>query len=222
MPSLIFTRAFSASPSTPAASSIKRLAYLHRHVPEYPYGVRHWYKQSNFGLYGGAHIQFGNNISADFELKTRRRWRPNVQAKKLWSDSLQRWIRTRVTAKALRTVDKVGGLDEYLLGEKPARIKELGMGGWLLRWRIMQTDAIKERFARQRRELGLPDVDVVETVGGGGREAEERKRTLQEVVWEYDRLLDQEEVEANRGAEVGGRAVDGVQEIDADARKVAV
>lgn len=53
-------------------------------------------------------------------------------------------------------MDKVGGLDEYLLGEKAGRIKELGMAGWKLRWRIMQTDAVKERFRRQREQMGLP------------------------------------------------------------------
>jgi len=56
----------------------------------------------------------------------------------------------------LRTIDKVGGLDEYLLGEKEGRIKELGLTGWWLRWAIMQTPHIKARLARQRVRLGLP------------------------------------------------------------------
>jgi len=61
----------------------------------------------------------------------------------------------------LRTVDNVGGLDEYLLGEKAGRIKELGMGGWKLRWRIMQTEAVKERFRKQRELMGLPPREEV-------------------------------------------------------------
>lgn len=56
----------------------------------------------------------------------------------------------------LRTIDKVGGLDEYLLGEKSARIKELGIEGWALRWRIMQTKAVMERVGRRREEVGVP------------------------------------------------------------------
>jgi len=56
----------------------------------------------------------------------------------------------------LRTLDKVGGLDEYLLGEKTARVRELGMGGWKLRWRIMQTEKVKERFRVERVKMGLP------------------------------------------------------------------
>lgn len=58
-------------------------------------------------------------------------------------------------ARVLRTIDKVGGLDEYLLGGKAARLKELGMGGWRLRAMIMRTDKVKERFQREREALGL-------------------------------------------------------------------
>lgn len=94
-------------------------------------------------------------MSEKNEIKTRRHWRPNVHYKRLWSESLEQHIRIRITTKVLRTVDKCGGLDEYLLGEKAQRIKELGMGGWKLRWRIMQTERVKERFRRQRELLGL-------------------------------------------------------------------
>lgn len=88
-------------------------------------------------------------------------------------------------ARVLRTIDKVGGLDEYLLGGKAARIKELGMGGWKLRWRIMGTERIKERFAREREALGL--VDKVAGVGMGMGEKKgvvvgrKDKETLDEV-----------------------------------------
>lgn len=60
-------------------------------------------------------------------------------------------------ARVLRTIDKVGGLDEYLLGGKAARVKELGMGGWALRWRIWQTEMVRERFRRERERLGVPE-----------------------------------------------------------------
>lgn len=57
----------------------------------------------------------------------------------------------------LRTIDKVGGLDEYLLGGKRARVKELGMGGWALRWSLWQTDMVRERFRTERERLGVPE-----------------------------------------------------------------
>jgi large subunit ribosomal protein L28 len=115
-----------------------------------------FYKQSNFGLYGMQKIRYGNMVSEKNEIKTRRHWRPNVHSKRLWSSYLRKYVRIRVTTRVLRTIDKCGGLDEYLLGEKAGRIKELGMGGWALRWRVMATDGAKERFRLQREALGLP------------------------------------------------------------------
>ncbi|KAK4186501.1 ribosomal L28 family-domain-containing protein [Podospora australis] len=129
------------------------------HIPSYPFGPRQVYHQSNSGLYGSASIRFGNTVSERNEIKTRRSWRPNVQQKRLWSASLNCFVRTRLTTRVLRTIDKVGGLDEYLLGVKTQRLKDLGPWGWRLRWRIMQTDAIKERMQQESKDLGLPLVD---------------------------------------------------------------
>ncbi|RKU43328.1 39S ribosomal protein L24, mitochondrial [Coniochaeta pulveracea] len=131
-------------------------------IPSYPYGSRQIYKQSNTGLYGNARIRFGNNVSEKWEVKNRRKWRPNVHRRRLWSVALQAFIQTRITTRVLRTVDKVGGLDEYLLGTKPARVKELGPWGWRLRWRLMQTPAIREKYAAERSALGLPERTVEE------------------------------------------------------------
>ena len=127
-------------------------------IPPYPYGARQVYKQSNTGLYGTARIRFGNIVSPKYEAKTRRKWRVNVHRKRLWSASLAAFVQTRVTARVMRTIDKVGGLDEYLLGSKPGRVKELGPWGWRLRWRVMQTPAVRAKYAAQRRELGLAEL----------------------------------------------------------------
>ncbi|KAH8754733.1 hypothetical protein BGZ57DRAFT_69645 [Hyaloscypha finlandica] len=160
-PSFTQLRSFTCTARTLAKSTKQRLKFEHSAVPEYPYGPSQVYKQSNFGLYGTQKIRFGNMVSEKNEIKTRRYWRPNVQLKRLWSEALQAYIRLRITTRVLRTVDKVGGLDEYLLGEKAGRIKELGMGGWKLRWRIMQTEAVKERFRKQRELMGLPPKEEV-------------------------------------------------------------
>ncbi|KAB8303041.1 hypothetical protein EYC80_004495 [Monilinia laxa] len=160
-PSLSFTRTFTSTARIFAKSTKQRLAAEHADVPPYPYGPSQFYKQSNFGLYGLQKIRYGNIVSEKNEIKTRRHWRPNVQRKRLYSPSLGKQIKLRVTTKVLRTIDKAGGLDEYLLGEKTQRLKELGMGGWKLRWRIMQTDAVKERFRVQREKLGLPPKEEV-------------------------------------------------------------
>jgi ribosomal protein L28 len=101
-------------------------------------------------------IRFGNNVGPEFGVKTRRSWHPNIVNKKLYSKALQRQVQVRVSTRVLRTIDKLGGLDEYLLGEKEARIKTLGQSGWWLRWAIMQTPLIKRRFGQERHRLGVP------------------------------------------------------------------
>lgn len=125
-------------------------------VPEYPYGAPTVYKQSRSGLYGEQRIRFGNNVSVKGKNKSRRSWRPNIQQKRLYSKALNRFVQVRVSSRVLRTIDKLGGLDEYLLGEKETRIRELGESGWWLRWAIMQTPTVKKRFAAERVALGLP------------------------------------------------------------------
>ncbi|GAA5801434.1 hypothetical protein HPULCUR_006880 [Helicostylum pulchrum] len=44
-----------------------------------------------------------------------RNWLPNVQNKNLYSESLSAFIEVKVTTAVLRTIDKKGGLDKYLL-----------------------------------------------------------------------------------------------------------
>ncbi|KAK3070052.1 hypothetical protein LTR53_011121 [Teratosphaeriaceae sp. CCFEE 6253] len=131
-------------------------------LPPYPYGPARRYKQSDLGLYGGQRVRFGNNVGEKFENKTRRAWRPNVLTRKLYSKALERPVQVRVTTRVLRTIDKLGGLDEYLLGEKEARIRELGESGWWLRFAIMQTPAIKARFAAERIALRLSEEQAAE------------------------------------------------------------
>jgi ribosomal protein L28 len=151
-------RAFSTS--TPRLASLQwtgnNSEVLADTVPEYPYGAPEHYKQSRRGLYGDQRIRFGNNVSVKGKNKSRRSWRPNIMMKRLFSKALNRHVQVRVSSRVLRTLDKLGGLDEYLLGEKEARIRELGESGWWLRWAIMQTKTVKNRFAAERKALGLP------------------------------------------------------------------
>ncbi|KAL9089093.1 MAG: hypothetical protein Q9165_005906 [Trypethelium subeluteriae] len=105
------------------------------------------------GLYGGLMIQHGNNVGETFAVKTRRTWHPNIQPHSLYSRALGRPIRLRVATRVLRTIDKVGGLDEYLVGSNTsARIRELGVTGWALRWRVLQTEVMRKRFGIRKRE----------------------------------------------------------------------
>jgi len=55
----------------------------------------------------------------------------------------------------LKTIDKEGGLDEYLLSSKEGRIKELGPLGWKLRCVLMGTKEVRTRMRADARALGL-------------------------------------------------------------------
>lgn len=49
----------------------------------------------------------GNKVS-HANNKTKRRFLPNLQSRKFWVESENRWVRLRLTNAALRTIDKVG------------------------------------------------------------------------------------------------------------------
>lgn len=49
----------------------------------------------------------GNNVSFS-QKKTRRRFLPNLQTKKVYVPELDRTVRIKMSARAIRTVDKIG------------------------------------------------------------------------------------------------------------------
>ncbi len=54
----------------------------------------------------GHHVSHANN-------KTKRRFLPNLQRRRFWIESEQRWISLRVSTVGLRTIDK-NGIDVVL------------------------------------------------------------------------------------------------------------
>ena len=61
----------------------------------------------------------GHKVSHS-NIKTLRRFMPNLRNVTLMSDTLGRSVRARVSANALKTVDHRGGLDAFLLKAKDA------------------------------------------------------------------------------------------------------
>lgn len=64
------------------------------------------------------------------QIKTKRRYLPNLVQVTLHSEALNQDFKFRIAAKALRTVDKLGGLDAFLakakedtLSDKALKIK---------------------------------------------------------------------------------------------------
>ncbi len=71
----------------------------------------------------GKEPQTGNNVS-HANNKTKRRFLPNLQKRKFWSEGLKRWIALKVSNAALRTIDK-NGFDETLATLSAKSLKKI-------------------------------------------------------------------------------------------------
>ena len=60
----------------------------------------------------GRRTRVGNNVS-HANNKTKRRFLPNLQRRRFWVESENRWVSLRLTNAALRTIDK-NGIDAVL------------------------------------------------------------------------------------------------------------
>ncbi len=58
------------------------------------------------------------------ENKTKRTFRPNLVDVTLISDALQRKVRLRISAHALKSVERSGGLDAFLMTAKDDTLSE--------------------------------------------------------------------------------------------------
>lgn len=65
----------------------------------------------------------GNNVS-HANNKTKRRFLPNLQVTSMLSDALGQSVRLRLSTRAIRTIEKNGGLDAYLLGTPDIKLPE--------------------------------------------------------------------------------------------------
>ena len=55
----------------------------------------------------GKRPMVGNNVS-HANNKTKRRWLPNLQYRRFWVETENRWVRLRITSAGLRLIDKKG------------------------------------------------------------------------------------------------------------------
>lgn len=89
----------------------------------------------------GKGVLAGNNVS-HANNKTRRRFLPNLQKSSLLSDALGETVQLRLSTQAIRTIEKRGGLDDYLLSTPS---EELGKKAQVLKRRIQK--AVAEQAA---------------------------------------------------------------------------
>lgn len=74
----------------------------------------------------GKKVLYGHNV-AHSNVKTNRRFEPNLQRATLYSDVLGRKLPLRVSTRALRSVQKNGGIDSFLLKMDDAKLAEEGL-----------------------------------------------------------------------------------------------
>ena len=68
----------------------------------------------------GKGVQVGHNVSHS-NIKTKRRFLPNLQTLSVLSDTLGS-VRLRISAAAVRTIEKNGGIDAFLKGTPDSRL----------------------------------------------------------------------------------------------------
>ena len=107
--------------------------------------VRFRSNRSRRGMYDGKDIKFGNKVSFSAR-KSRRSFKPNVFLKRVYSEVLDEMIKFHLTSSTLRSIDKAGGLDQYLLKSK--KIQE-GEG-------LVAKERVLAKLAEQQ-EAGVPD-----------------------------------------------------------------
>ena len=71
----------------------------------------------------GKKTTTGNNVS-HANNRTRRKFLPNLQSRKFWVESENRWVSMKISSAALRTIDKLG-IDNVL--EKIKARKKAGV-----------------------------------------------------------------------------------------------
>lgn len=69
----------------------------------------------------GKGVQVGHLVSHS-NIKTKRRFEPNLVNVTLRSDALARSVKMRISANALRSVDHRGGLDAFLVKADAAEL----------------------------------------------------------------------------------------------------
>lgn len=69
----------------------------------------------------GKGVLTGNNVS-HANNKTRRRFLPNLQSTSLLSDTLGFAVTLRLSTRAIRTVERNGGIDAFLLATPNTRL----------------------------------------------------------------------------------------------------
>lgn len=86
-------------------------------------------------------VMSGNN-NCYSKKKTRRRFMPNLQTVAIYSEILEAPVNVRITSNGLRTIEKNGGLDLYLLNTQPSKLSD-------------ECKVLRDRIAAAKAKKGL-------------------------------------------------------------------
>ena len=86
-------------------------------------------------------VMSGNN-NCYSKKKSRRRFMPNLQTVAIYSEILEAPVKIRITSNGLRTIEKNGGLDLYLLNTQPSKLSD-------------ECKALRDRVAAAKAKKGL-------------------------------------------------------------------
>lgn len=89
----------------------------------------------------GVCVQFGNNVSHS-QRKSRRVFKPNIKLVKCYSQLMAQEYRFKIVTSCLRSIDKAGGLDNYLLS---AKISKMSSNAKFIRNKIKKLKEIKDK-----------------------------------------------------------------------------
>lgn len=67
-------------------------------------------------------VMSGNNVSHAHN-KTRRKFLPNITDTRVYSETLDKFFKIKVTSAGLRTMEHKGGFDAWLLDTAPTKLE---------------------------------------------------------------------------------------------------
>lgn len=67
-------------------------------------------------------VMSGNNVSHAHN-KTRRKFLPNITVARVYSETLKRFFKIKVSANGLRTLEHKGGFDAWLMDTAPSKLE---------------------------------------------------------------------------------------------------
>jgi large subunit ribosomal protein L28 len=89
------------------AVGVPRRAAFHSTTPHGAEPAKRAHEMARVCQVTGKRPMVGNNVS-HANNKTKRRFLPNLQYRRFWLETENRWVRLRVSNAALRLIDKVG------------------------------------------------------------------------------------------------------------------